>query len=137
PRPSGAGGPGDGRALPGGGGQGGETGELVLAALAQGEPVDAAAGELVEDLVGGQLGVEDQQARITAGGVLPVVSEGDDLAGLSGLGDVGVGVDHLAAGVVLGEERQDRAGALGAAGHVVRFQPRVVGGGGEGVEVSV
>jgi hypothetical protein len=30
--------------------QGTQAGELVLAALAQGEPVDAAAGELVEDL---------------------------------------------------------------------------------------
>ena len=91
----------------------------VFAALAQGEPVDAAGGELLEDLVGGARGVEDQQARAGAGGLLPVAGEGDDFFGLLGLGDVGVGVDHLAAGVVLGEERQHGAGALGAAGHVV------------------
>jgi hypothetical protein len=45
-----AAGAGDGDGLPRRGGQGGQAGELVLAALAQGEPVDAAAGELVEDL---------------------------------------------------------------------------------------
>ena len=42
------------------------------------------------DLVGGQLGVEDQQPRVAAGGLLPVVSERDDLPGLFCLGDVGV-----------------------------------------------
>jgi hypothetical protein len=77
-------------------GERGEASQLVLAALAQGEPVDPAAGELVEDLVGGELGVEDQQPWAGAGGLLPVVGEGDDLGCLLGLGDVGVGVDHLA-----------------------------------------
>ena len=48
--------------LPFPGGQGLQPGELGLAALAQGEPADAAAGQFIEDLVGGQLGVEDQQA---------------------------------------------------------------------------
>lgn len=45
-------------------GTSGQAGELVLAALTQGEPVDAAAGELVEDLVGGELGAEDQQPQV-------------------------------------------------------------------------
>ena len=56
---------------------------------------------------------------------MPVVGEGDDLAGLFGLGDLGVGVDHLGAGVVLGEEGEHRAGALGAFGHVVLLQDAV------------
>ena len=72
-----------------------------------------------------------------AGGVLPVVGEGDDLAGLFGLGDVGVGVDHLGGGVVLGEEGQHGAGALGAAGHVVLFQHGLVAVVADGVEVAV
>ena len=98
---------------------------------------DAAAGELVEDLVGGQLGVEDQQAGIAAGGLLPVVGEGDDLGGLLGLGDVGVGVHHVGGGVVLGEEGEHGAGALGAAGDVVLFQHGLVAVVADGVEVAV
>src|SRR5262245_4272315 len=47
-------------------------------------PAARAAGELLQDLVGGQLGVEDQQPGIGAGGGLPVVGEGDDLGGLFG-----------------------------------------------------
>src|SRR5487761_1606224 len=109
-----AAGPVDGVVFPGAGGQGGQAGEFGLAALAQGEPGDAAAAELLQDLVGGELGVEDQQAGIFSGGVAPVVGEGDDLGGLLGLGDVGVGVDHLVGGVVVGEEGEDRARALGS-----------------------
>ena len=127
----------DGGVLPRAGGQRGEAGELGLAALAQGEPGDAAGGQLVEDLVGGELGVEDQQAGVVPGGRVPVVGEGDDLAGLLGLGDVGVGVDHLAGGVVAGEEGEHRAGPLGAGGHVVLFQHRVVAVVADGVEVAV
>src|SRR5260221_9110986 len=95
--------------------------------MAQGEPADASGGELVEDLVGGQLGVEDQQPGVGAGGGLPVAGEGDDLGCLLGLGEVGVGVDHLAAGVVLGEERQHGLGALGAAGGVGVFPDGPIG----------
>ena len=104
------------------GGQRGEAGEFGAAALAQGQPADAAGGELVEHGVGGELGVEHQQPGVFAGGGVPVVGEGEDLAGLLGLGDVGVGVDHLGGGVVLGEEGEHGAGALGAAGHVVLLQ---------------
>ena len=125
------------------GGQRGEAGEFGAAALAQCQPTDAAGGEFVEHGVGGQLGVEHQQAGVFAGGGVPVVGEGDDLAGLFGLGDLGVGVDHLGAGVVLGEEGEHRAGALGAFGHVVLFQDAVAGRGrvvavvADGVEVAV
>ena len=132
-----AAGPGDDGGLPGAGGQGIEPGELGLAALAQGEPSDAAAGQLAEDLVGSQLGVEDQQARVAAGGVVPVISEGDDLGGLLGLGDVGVGVHHVRGGVILGEEGQHGAGALGASGDVVLFQDGLVAVVADGVEVAV
>jgi len=90
-----AAGAGDGEGLPRRGGQRGQSLKLGLAALAQGEPADAAAGELVKDLVAGQLGVEDQQPGVAAGGQLPVVGEGDDLGCLLGLGDVGVGVDQV------------------------------------------
>jgi hypothetical protein len=58
-----AAGPGDGDCRPAPGGQGIQPGKFGLAALAQGEPADAAAGQLVEALAGGQLGVEDQQPR--------------------------------------------------------------------------
>ena len=51
---------------------------------------------------------------VGAGGAVPVVGEGDDLAGLFGLGDVGVGVDHLGGGVVLGEEGEHRRGCAGS-----------------------
>jgi len=59
-----AAGAGDDGGCPVGGGQVREAGELGLAALAQGEPGDAAAGQLVEDGVGGELGVEDQQPGV-------------------------------------------------------------------------
>ena len=68
---------------------------------------------------------------------MPVVGEGEDLAGLLGLGDFGVGVDHFGAGVVLGEEGQHRPGALGAARHVVFLQHGVVAVVADGVEVEV
>ena len=132
-----AAGPLDGVVFPCAGGQGGQAGELGLAALAQGEPGDAAAAELLQDLVGGELGVEDQQAGIFSGRVAPVVGEGDDLGGLLGLGDVGVGVDHLVGGVVVGEEGEHRAGALGSRWHVVLFQDRVVAVVADRVEVKV
>ena len=74
---------------------------------------------------------------VAAGGVVPVVSEGDDLGGLSGLGDVGVGVHHVVDGVVLGEEGEHGAGALGAAGDVVRFQDGLVAVVADGVKVAV
>ncbi len=99
-----AAGAGDGGGGPRRGGQRVQAAEFVFAALAQGEPVDAAAGEFFQDGVGGQLGVEDEQAGLGAGGRLPVVGESEDLAGLLGLGDVGVGVGHLGGGVVAGEE---------------------------------
>ena len=118
-------------------GKGCQAGEFGAAALAQGEPADAARGEFVEHLVGGQLGVEDEQPGVFAGGVAPVVGEGDDFAGLLGLGDFGVGVDHLGAGVVLGEEGEYGAGALRAARHVVFLQYGVVAVVADGVEVEI
>ena len=47
-------------------GQGVQAGELSLSALAQDEPPDAAAGQLVEDLGGSEMGVDDQRAGIAA-----------------------------------------------------------------------
>ena len=83
------------------------------------------------------LGVEDEQGRVVAGDLVPVVGEGDDLAVLAGFGQVGVGVDQGAGGGVFGEEGEHRAGALGAAGHVVLFQHRVIAPVHDGVEVQV
>ena len=68
---------------------------------------------------------------------MPVVGEGEDLTGLLGLGDLGVGVDHLGAGVVLGEEGEHGAGALGAARHVVFLQHGVGAVVTDGVEIEV
>jgi hypothetical protein len=55
---------------------------------------------------------------------------------LVGLGEAGVGVDHLGAGVVLGEEGEHGAGALGAARHVVLLQDGVGAVVADGVEVA-
>jgi hypothetical protein len=122
---------------PGAGGQRGELGQHGPTALAQSEPADAPGGQLVEDGVGGQLGVEDQQPGVGAGGAGPVVGEGDHLAGRRGLGDVGVGVDHLGRSVVLGEEGEHRPGPLGALGDVVLLQRHVAAVVPNRVEVDV
>jgi len=137
PGPPVAAGPADRDGLPCRAGQRGQPRQLGSAALAQGEPADAAAGQLLQDLVGGQLGVEHQQPRVGAGGLLPVAGEREDLGGLLGLGQVGVGVDHLGGGVVLGEEGQHRAGPLGTPGHVVLFQLGVFAVVADGAEVAV
>ena len=68
---------------------------------------------------------------------LPVVGEGDDLAGLLGLGQVGVGVHHFGGGVILGEEGEHGAGALGAAWDVVFLERGVLAVVADGVEVEV
>ena len=106
---------------PFGGGEGSQGFEDLGATLAKGEKADAPRGELAKELVGGDLGVEDQQAGIGARHPGPVVGKGDDLPCLVGFGDVRVGTDHLGRGVVLGEEGQHGSGALGAGGHVVLF----------------
>ncbi len=81
--------------------------------------------------------VHDQHLRVFAADLLPVVAEGDDLAGLGGLGDVGVAVDEVVSAGILGEEGQHRAGALGPGGHVVLFQDRVAAPVHDRVEVQV
>src|SRR5512144_1494613 len=54
----------------------------------------------------------------------------------SRFGEVGVGVDQVVGAAVLGEERQHRAGALRAGGHVVLFQRRVGAPVHDGVDVQ-
>jgi hypothetical protein len=66
-----------------------------------------------------------------------VVAERQHLAGLGGLGQVGVGVDEVVGARVLGEEGQHTAGALGAFGDVVLFQHGVVAPVQDRVEVQV
>jgi len=87
--------------------------------------------------LGGDFLVHDQPGRPVPGEGLPVLGEHEHFACLGGFGQVGVGVDQGLAGAVLGEERQHRAGALGAAGHVVLFQGDVVAPVHDGVEVQV
>ena len=99
--------------------------------------MDPAFGEFGEDLVGGEFGVEHEQARVLAGDLLPVVGEGDHLACLFGFGQLGVGVDHFLRGVVVGEERQHRAGPLRAGRDVVVLQRDVDAVVADGVEVEV
>ena len=94
-------------------------------------------GEFVEHRVGGELGVEHQQPGVGPGDPGPVVGEGDDLTGLFGFGQIGVGVDHLGRGVVLGEEGEHGPGALAAGGHVVLFEGDLVAVVADGVEVQV
>ena len=67
-----------------------EIGDQFRAALTQCQPADAARGELVKDLVGGEFGVEHEQARVGAGDLLPVVGERDHFACLFGFGQLGV-----------------------------------------------
>jgi len=62
--------------------------------------------EFAQHVVGGDLLVHDQHGRVLSAGGLPVVAERDDLAGLGGLGDVGVGVDQVVGAGVLREEGQ-------------------------------
>ena len=102
-----------------------------------GQEGDAPGAQLVEHGVGGELGVEAQQPWVSARHALPVLGEGEHLARLLGLGQVGVGVDHLRRGVVLGEERQHRAGPLRAGGHVVLLQRDLLPVVADGVEVQV
>ena len=66
-----------------------------------------------------------------------MVAERDGLAGLGGLGHVGVGVDEVVGAGVLREERQHRAGALGPGGHVVLLEGGVAAPVHDGVEVQV
>ena len=75
--------------------------------------------------------------RVGSGHGFPVVAERDHLAGLGGLGEVGVGVDQVVGAGVLGEEGQHRAGPLGAFGHVVLLEHGVVAPVHDGVEVQV
>src|SRR5204863_8501049 len=93
---------------------------------AQGEERDAAVFGIAEDGLGGDVLVEHEQVRVGAGGVFPVVAEGDDVPALGGLGQVGVGVDEVVGAGVLGEEGGHGRGPLGAGGHVVLFQHGVV-----------
>jgi hypothetical protein len=103
----------------------------------RGDEPDAAVVELGEDGLGGELGVGDQQRRVMPGHLMPVVGEGDDLPALAGLGQVSVGIQQGVGASVLGEEGEHRAGALGAARHVVLLQHRVLAPVHYGVEVQV
>ena len=87
--------------------------------------------------MGGELGVEDHQRRLRSRHRLVVVAESEDLSGLIGLQQVGVGVDQGVRDGVLGEEGEHRGGALGAAGDVVLFEDRVLPVVHDGVEVQV
>jgi len=91
---------------------------------AQGDEPDLAVVELGEHSLGRELGVEDEQRRVAAGEVLPVVGEGDDFAVLAGLegGLPGVvepvGVGGQGGGLGQGGQRGQQGGA-GVGGDVV------------------
>ena len=67
----------------------------------------------------------------------PVVAEGDGLAVLGGLGQVGVGVDQVVRAGVLREEGQHAARTLRPGGHVVLFQGGIVAPRHHGVKIQV
>src|SRR5207247_2127441 len=115
----GQGGPGLGREGVEGGGEFGGSG-------APGEEADAAVVEFGQLGLGGDFGVEDQQPRVTPGGRVPVVGEGEHLACLGGLGQVGVGIQQGVGVGVFCEEGEHAAGALGTPWYVVFFQRRVL-----------
>jgi hypothetical protein len=66
-----------------------------------------------------------------------VVAEGEHLERLARLGEVGVGVEQVVGRGVLGEEAQDRAGALGALDDVVLLERGVLAPVHDRVEVEV
>jgi hypothetical protein len=68
---------------------------------------------------------------------VPVVGERDHFAGLFGFGQLGVRVDHLLGGVVLGEERQHRSGALRAGWDIVFLEWHIVAVVTDRVEIEV
>ena len=102
-----------------------------------GKPGDAAAAEFFQGIVDGELGVERRAGRVLPGGVAPVVGEGDDLAGLLGLGDVGVGIDHLGRGVVVSKNVSTLRVRSRPGRHVVLLQDRVVAVVADGVVIQV
>ena len=108
-----AAGAGHGHRGPGLGGQRLQGGGELGGAGAQGDEPDPALGQGGELVLGGDLGVHDEQVRVVAGDGVPVVGEGHHFSCLGGLGEVGVGVEQGVAVGVLGEEGQHAAGALG------------------------
>ena len=63
--------------------------------------------------VGGELGIEDQFLGQDAGALLPEVHEAENLVGLVGLAQLGVGIAEDAAVGILGEEGQAIVTELG------------------------
>jgi len=79
---------------------------------------DDGGGEFAEHLLGGDLLVHDQHARVGAGDGLPVAAKGGHFAGLAGLGQIGVGVDEVVCPGVLGEGNGLPGSAVAAGGMV-------------------
>ncbi len=101
---------------------GGEAG----GAGAQGDECQIGGMQLGQAGAGGDFAVEDEQFGRVAGRGLPVPCERDHLAGLVGLGARGVGVDEVVGLPVVGEEREDRLGALRATRDVMCLQRNVL-----------
>jgi hypothetical protein len=105
--------------------------------IRRGGELDAAVVELAEDGLGGDFLVHDEHLRVGSRYGFPVVAEGDDLAVLGCLGEVGVGVDQVVRAGVLREEGQHAARTLRPGGHVVLFQGGIVAPCHHGVKIQV
>jgi len=106
-------------------------------AAAQRQEKNVALVQLVEELVGGQLRIEDQLCGRVAAALLPEIGEADDLGCLFGLGNAGMGVAHDAGGGVTDQEDLHALLTAAAAGNIVFFQRFLSGVGGYGMEVEI
>ena len=107
---------------PSGSGTGPDLAEHFFGAPAQGHEQDATLVDFLEMLIGGEPGVKNQFRGQRSGLLLPEIDETQNLAGLLGFGNPGVGIAENALGGIARQENQDALLAPAAAGDVVFFQ---------------
>ena len=86
--------------------------------------------------IGDHLGIEEQPEGIVSRDLMPELDEPHQFSRLIGAGQVGVGVAHDPAVLLLGEEAQDAGTGLAAAGQVVILQGGGIAPERDGVEVQ-
>jgi hypothetical protein len=101
---------------------GGKPRRRRITASADRDEVDAAPVDARQFGRGDHLGIEDQPEGIVPRDLMPELDEPHQFSRLIGTGQVGVGVAHDPAGLLLGEEAQDAGTGLAAAGQVVVLQ---------------
>src|SRR5436305_44954 len=111
--------------------------EHFFGAAPQSDERDVLAIEFVQMGIGGQARVKNQFRRQPTGASLPELHKTQNLIGLFGLGQSGVGVAEHSLGGIASQEDQDAFLAAAAAGNIVFFQGFLLGVGGNGVEIQV